>query len=249
MIRVGFKSDVGMKRQKNEDSCFIMPNEQVYMVADGVGGENTGERASGMVVTSIAQNIKKSKMIRLKDEDDICRELNSFIEKANTEIREYAFEHTECFGMATTVVVCYIKNNIAYFANAGDSRAYIYRKGQLYQVTEDHSYVNFLVKKGLISLDEAKTHENRNKITKAVGADATVEADYYQTEIIDDDRIILCSDGLYGELTDEELCLLIRSEDNMSKLAEKMVIAANLHGGRDNITVVCLKVEGGSWNE
>ena len=249
MIRVGFKSDAGMKRNKNEDACFIMPNEQVYMVADGVGGENTGERASGMVVTSIAQNVKKSKLVKLKSEDEICRELNLFIEKANNEIREYAFNHTECFGMATTVVVCYVKENVAYFANAGDSRGYIYRKGQLYQVTEDHSYVNFLVKKGLISPKEAETHENRNKITKAVGAEATVEADYYQTEILDGDIILLCSDGLYGELSQEKIIALIKEEENMSSLAEKLVIEANAHGGRDNITVVCLKVEGGSWNE
>ena len=249
MIRVGFKSDIGMKRVKNEDACFIMPNEQVYMVADGVGGENTGERASGMVVSSIAQNIKKSKMVKLKSEEEICRVLNSFIEEATTEIREYAFNHTECFGMATTVVVCFIRGNTAYFANAGDSRAYIYRNGQIYQVTEDHSYVNFLVQKGLISPDEAKTHENRNKITKAVGADATVDADYYQTEIVEGDIILLCSDGLYGEIADDELCTLISSEDNMPSLADKMVIAANLQGGKDNITVVCLKVEGGSWNE
>ena len=249
MIRVGFKSDVGMRRSKNEDACFIMPNEQIYMVADGVGGENTGERASGMVVASIAQNIKKSKMIKLKSEDEICRQLNLFIEKANSEIREYAFEHTECFGMATTVVICYIKDKVAYFANAGDSRGYVYRKGKLYQVTEDHSYVNFLVKKGLISPDEAETHENRNKITKAVGAEAKVEADYYQTEIMDGDVILLCSDGLYGELSNDEICSLINDEGNMSSLAEKMVIEANGHGGRDNITVICLKVEGGSWNE
>lgn len=249
MIRVGFKSDSGMMRSKNEDSCFIMPKEQVYIVADGVGGENTGERASGMVVTSIAESVKKSGLLGMEDEEDISKALDGFIEDSNSRIREYAFQHTESFGMATTVVLAYIKENRAFFANAGDSRAYIYRNGKLYQVTEDHSYVNILVKKGLISADEARTHENRNKITKAVGAEGRVCADHYQTELLDGDRLILCSDGLYSELTDDEICVLIRSEDDMSKLAEKMVIAANLHGGRDNITVVCLKVEGGSWNE
>lgn len=249
MICAGFKSDIGMKRKNNEDSCFIMPREQVYMVADGVGGNNGGETASGMAVSTIAENIKKRNPAAVKKEQEVIDILKDCVELANRKIINFAKEHPENAGMATTIVMCCIRDEKAYFANAGDSRAYIARGGELFQITEDHSYVNTLIKKGAISPKEAMSHEKRNMITKALGAEDQVGADYYQTDIMHGDVIILCTDGLHSEVPEKEMCMAIKETDDMSALAAQLVKMANNHGGRDNVTAVCLKVEGGYSNE
>lgn len=249
MIRAGFKSDIGMKRKNNEDSCFMMPREQVYIVADGVGGNNSGETASGLAVSTIAERIKKKSPLSVKKDEDVIGILKDCVELANRKIINYGIKHPENKGMATTIVMCCVKGNKAYFANAGDSRAYILRGGELCQITEDHSFVNSLLKKGAISPEEAMSHEKRNMITKALGAEDQVGADYYQTDIKNGDIILLCTDGLYGEVPEEELCEAIEKTDDMSELAATLVEMANCHGGRDNVTAVCLKVEGGYFNE
>ena len=249
MICAGFKSDIGMKRKNNEDSCFMMPREQVYMVADGVGGNNSGETASCLAVSTIAERIKKKNPASAKNDEDIIEILKDCVELANRKIINYGIKHPENRGMATTIVMCCIKGGKAYFANAGDSRAYILRGGELCQITEDHSFVNSLLKKGAISHQEAITHEKRNMITKALGAEDQVGADYYQTDIKDGDVILLCTDGLYSEVPEEDMCKAIENTDDMSELAAALVEMANNRGGRDNVTAVCLKVEGGCFNE
>ena len=246
MICVGFKSDRGSKRKNHEDSCFVMPKEHVYMVADGVGGNNAGEKASSMAVTIIAEKVKNKPLDKATTDDEICGYLNNYIELANKEIRKYAINHPEHRGMATTLVLCYINENKGYFANAGDSRAYIYRNKKLCQITEDHSYVNELLREGLLTYKEAINHENSNMITKALGAEEEVKADFYQTELLEGDIVLLCTDGLYNELNEEEISEAIDYyESNMLHLAEILINRANKHGSRDNVTAVCLKVEGG----
>ena len=247
MPRVGFKSHKGMKRESNEDSCFILPQEGVFIVADGVGGHNSGQTASGMAVSEIAEMIKQ-KPIRKRKENSILKYLESCVEAANIRIIHRAIEAPENVGMATTLVMCYINGNKAYFANAGDSRAYIFRDGELRQITEDHSYVNLLVKKGAITKEDAINHEESNKITKALGVEYPVKADYYIEKLRKNDVLLLCTDGLYNEVDENEICDLIKHEKDMSKLAEQFLSRANAHGGKDNITVVCLKIEGGFQN-
>lgn len=245
MICVGFKSDRGAIRKNNEDSCFVMPKEHIYMVADGVGGNNAGETASSMAVTTIAEYVKEKSIKKLKSQKDIYYYLNSCVEIANKKIRKCAIENPEHRGMATTLVLCYIRENMAYFANAGDSRAYLYRDKKLFQITEDHSYVNELVKKGALTYEEAINHENSNMITKALGAEATVNADLYQMELKENDLILLCTDGLYGSLEDGEISEAMDYESNMLHLSEILINRANMHNSKDNVTAVCLKVEGG----
>ena len=247
MIFAGFKSDRGKRRQNNEDSCFVMPKEQVYIVADGVGGENGGETASSLAVSSIAQCVKEKKLHKMKDQEEICFTIKECVEFANRKIINYAQKHEENIGMATTLVLCCIKDDKAYFANAGDSRAYIFRGGELFQITEDHSVVSTLLKKGAISQEEAARHENKNMITKALGAENQVNADYYQTDIKPGDVVLLCTDGLYNEVPEDEIKMAIKEIDNMNNLAEILIKMANYHGGGDNVTAVCLKVEGGDF--
>ncbi len=174
--------------------------------------------------------------------------MESCVEAANIRIIHRAIEAPENVGMATTLVMCYINGNKAYFANAGDSRAYIFRDGELRQITEDHSYVNLLVKKGAITKEDAINHEESNKITKALGVEYPVKADYYIEKLRKNDVLLLCTDGLYNEVDENEICDLIKHEKDMSKLAEQFLSRANAHGGKDNITVVCLKIEGGFQN-
>ena len=245
MICVGFKSDRGAVRKNNEDSCFVMPKEHVYIVADGVGGNNAGETASSLAVTTIAEYVKRRPIKKAKTEDDIYYYLNDCVESANEKIRQYAIEHVEHRGMATTLVLCYIRDDKAYFANAGDSRAYLYRNKKLCQITEDHSYVNELLKKGALSYEEAVNYENSNMITKALGAEKSVNADLYQMKLMENDIILLCTDGLYGTLEDKEISEAMDYEPNMLHLSEILINRANKHKSKDNVTAVCLKVEGG----
>lgn len=248
MIRVGFKSHEGMLRKNNEDSYFILPKEGVFIVADGVGGHNSGQTASGMAVSEIAESIKETG-IKDKSEKEILEYMESCVETANIKILHRAIEVPQNAGMATTLVMCLIKGNKGFFANAGDSRAYLFRNGRLKQITEDHSYVNLLVKKGAITKEDAVNHEDSNKITKALGVEYPVKADYYKEELRENDVLLLCTDGLYNEVYENEISQIIKEEEDMAKLAEILLNKANEHGGKDNITVVCLKIEGGLQNE
>lgn len=245
MIQIGFKSDRGKRRSNNEDACFVMPKENIYMVADGVGGNNAGECASNMAVSKIAECIKNNSLEEVTDKDQIATYLQKCVAAANSGIIKFAISNKENRGMATTLVMCYIKDEMLYTANIGDSRGYICRDGELFQITEDHSYVNNLIKMGAITHEEAKDHEKGHMITKALGAAKEAEADYYQTKLELGDVVLLCTDGLYGELPEEKIEKLIAGEEDMPKLAEKLIAYANEAGGRDNITAVCIKIKGG----
>jgi len=145
-------------------------------------------------------------------------------------------------GMATTLVMAYINGFEGYISNVGDSRAYLLRDGDLRQLTVDHTYVNELISKGLITEEEAETHKQRNVITKALGAEKFVGPDFYRISLCKDDILMLCTDGLYGELKDEQITEILQSGINMNDACAKLVDEANKAGGRDNITVVCIKL-------
>ena len=145
--------------------------------------------------------------------------------------------------MATTVVVCCIRGGYAYIAHVGDSRAYICRNGALTQITEDHTYVNALVKAGIITAEEAVSHEQRHMITRALGAEDAVSPDFKQVEIRENDIILLCTDGLFGEVEEPLITeILSSSRHTMSEMASLLVDEANKSGGADNITVICLRI-------
>jgi serine/threonine protein phosphatase PrpC len=171
MKQVGFKSDKGLRRSNNEDACFIMPKEEVFILADGVGGGASGEIASRTTVSMIAENVRSSPPKAISDVATAKAYFLPYIQEVNSKLFAMARKHIENLGMATTLVVCHINNKRAYFVNIGDSRAYIFRKEKLKQITEDHSYVNDLVKTGVITEKDAQTHEKKNMITRALGGD------------------------------------------------------------------------------
>lgn len=242
MTQVGFKTDKGKKRDRNEDSLFVMPQEDIYIVADGVGGQNSGELASSLAVKSIAEYIKARPLHDIKDEEGLKRYLLECMKNANQTIYSTAQLSAENAGMATTVVLLHLEGSSAYIVNVGDSRAYICRDGNIHQVTEDHTYVNELVKGGSITKAQAESHPQKNMITRALGGEDKVLPDFYRLETLKNDIIILCTDGLYGEVSAEEICGMAAASSSMSALSKNLVQRANRNGGNDNITVVCLKL-------
>ena len=242
MTQVGFKTDKGKKRDRNEDSLFVMPQENIYIVADGVGGQNSGEIASSLAVRSIAEYIKAVPIAQNLREEALKAYFLDCMKHANRVIMQNALLAEENTGMATTVVLLYLSEKFAYIVNMGDSRAYICRDGQISQITEDHTYVNELVKGGSITKAQAETHPQKNMITRALGGDDKVLPDFYRVETLKNDIIILCSDGLYGELSAEEIVGIAAESNSMSALSKSLVQRANRNGGHDNITVICLKI-------
>lgn len=249
MIETGCRTDKGKRRENNEDSFMVFSEQNVFAVSDGVGGSNAGEIASSTVTDGIRAYIEAEPISKCRDEKELGAYLQKCVEVMNGKLFRLAGEDQRRSGMATTLVACYIREQKAYVVNVGDSRAYIRRGSDLFQVTEDHTYVNSLVKLGVITRDEAKVHTKGNVITRAMGAEEDVEPDFYQTDLEDGDIILLCSDGLYGEVDDDNINRIIGEENSMDKLADRLVRAANDAGGRDNITVICLRIGERSTDE
>lgn len=238
---VGFKTDKGTKRMNNEDAFFVMKNDGIYILADGVGGTNSGEIASRTAVNEIAQYFEDNPVSNVPKED-ICAEMFKAIKKANTRVYNLSRRYEENRGMATTMVIAIIREKDLYLCNVGDSRAYLYDSGILTQLSEDHTYVNALVKAGVITADEAATHSDKNMITKAVGAEAEIAPDFFHVSLVDEGCLLLCTDGLYGEVSDEEIIGVFEEGSDMTDTCDKLVDMANANGGNDNITVICIKL-------
>jgi protein phosphatase len=247
-MRVGFRTDTGKKRTINEDALLVLPGDSLFAVADGVGGGNSGEIASRSAVNGIEGFLKGNPIAHAEDMDGKYRD-NWFkgyffrcFRKINSDIRSTAQEKPENEGMATTAVAAYFDGGTLYLTNIGDSRAYIIRSGEITQLTEDHSYVAGLVSTGSLTKNEAREHPRKNMITRALGAWPDAEPDFYRFNTEQDDRLLLCTDGLHGELTDEEICEAVNSGADLNKVCKRLVDGANDRGGRDNITAVCVEV-------
>lgn len=241
MLEFGFKSDKGKVRAINQDSFFVMPEENLFLVADGVGGHSFGEMASRMAMTDIASFIKDNPILPDAEYDGIKDYFVKLTLMVNRHIHDAA-SGSEHRGMATTLIMLYVKNDYAYVVNVGDSRAYLIRDKEISRMTEDHTFVNDLVKKGIITENQAQNHPDRNMITRAIGADETVKPDFFSFELYAGDVILLCTDGLYNEVDEESMCETVLMKDNMRGVCAKLVDDANANGGSDNITVVGVKI-------
>ena len=241
-MQVGFKSDKGLRRSNNEDACFVLLPDKVYVVADGVGGGNAGEIASRTAVNVIANYVVEHPIADMTNKYAIVNYLQSCLDEANSKIFSMANTYEENTGMATTAVIVYAAAGKVYITNVGDSRVYLYRGGQLVQLTEDHTYVNTLVKAGILSKEQAEGDEGKNVITKALGAESTVEPDFFQIEMMTDDIFLICTDGLYEEVENPEIIQVLSKNQSMSDVCIELINRANKNGGRDNITIISLKV-------
>jgi PPM family protein phosphatase len=241
MLDFGFKSDRGKLRKENQDAFFVMPKEGIFLVSDGVGGHSFGELASRLTMTYIAGFIKENPIPDEASDEDLKDYFLSLARMANEHVHKEALDRATN-GMATTLIMLYIRRDAAYVMNIGDSRAYLVRDANIMQITEDHTYVNDLVKEGVITQKEAKSHPDKNMITRAIGAEPTVKPDFYKFDIYARDVLLLCTDGLYNEVSEHAICKVLARQKNMREACTRLVDMANNNGGGDNITVVAVRV-------
>ncbi|MBC8590459.1 Stp1/IreP family PP2C-type Ser/Thr phosphatase [Wansuia hejianensis] len=241
-MEIAALTDVGLARENNQDSFFASANSEfpLFIIADGMGGHKAGEKASSMAVDIIKN--KFSLMIREFDvKKDINLLIKSSIKKANEKIYLKSLERLEYQGMGTTITLAYILDNYIYIGNVGDSRAYYISKDEILQITEDHSLVNELVKNGSITNEEAKTHPQKNVITRAVGTSNNVKIDTYKYKYEMGDFLLLCSDGLTNMVDEMEILNIINGSNSLVDACQRLISMAKNNGGFDNITVVAIK--------
>lgn len=242
-------TDVGRQRQHNEDTFLVEPGENLFLVADGMGGHAAGEIASKIAAETISEFIQHSKA---EDgtwphayDDRFCRSTNRLmtaLRLANTRVLEAMRKDARLRGMGTTVVASLIENDLASIAHVGDSRAYLIREGQMSRITNDHSWVFEQVQAGMLTEAEAEKHPLRNVITRALGGALTVvpEAIEYQLKL--GDTFLLCSDGLTGMVPEEEILRVVTQHEEIQQACRALIDIANARGGYDNVTAVVVKV-------
>lgn len=241
-MKFTYGTDVGIVRSDNQDSVYseILAEEcGLFIVADGMGGHLGGKTASSMAIDIISRTINEKFDVCLKS-NEIKRLLTGSVSEANSLIYKKSLTDPEFEGMGTTLVVMLISGNTMYTVSVGDSRAYVYNEGRMYQITNDHSLVADLVSKGVLSHEEAKLHPQKNVITRAVGSEEDVFSDYFETNLTSGNVVIACSDGLHNLLSDAEIARVI--SDDEENPANKLISLANERGGNDNITVIAVKI-------
>ena len=242
MIKAYAKSDKGNVRETNEDYFYIsnsLDQIQLFLLADGMGGYNGGEITSQLAIQTAKNYIENNFKDIEKDRDSIIQLLGSSMEYANMVVYEKAKENPELQGMGTTLEICLIYNNKAYIGHVGDSRIYRVRKQFIRKLTQDHSYVQKLVKEGTITKEQAEHHPQKNMLMKALGCNAFVEPDVMVKGFLKDDILIMCSDGL-SNMVDQQTIYEMASK-NIEQATKDLVQLAKDRGGYDNITVVIIK--------
>lgn len=235
------RTDIGKLRKENEDAAWFDEARAVFAVADGMGGHLAGEVASRMAIEAV------QRMARENERPGIAA-LREAVACAHETILAHAQDHIECAGMGTTLSVLWLGENYAYIAHVGDSRIYRLREGSLTQITQDHSLVEELVRAGLITREQARTHPRRNIITRALGTHGENEPDLLVTDVQDGDVFLLCTDGLTGMVPDDEIERTLR-DCGMEAAADRLLALALDAGGRDNVTLILYARKGaGAWN-
>lgn len=242
-------SDTGRVRSNNEDAVFIHPELGLAILADGMGGHKGGEIASNMVITFIGSELQeafRAQAPALSAGDclsGVREALGDVIVRANAAVYAAAIENPKLTGMGTTLVAVQFRDDRFVVAHIGDSRLYRLRDAFLTRLTRDHSLLQEQIDKGLISPDEARFAPHRNLVTRALGAEQSVNAELQDYEVLPDDIYLLCSDGLTEMADDREIAATMMSfSANLQLCATRLVQMANEHGGRDNVSVILVKV-------
>jgi protein phosphatase len=235
----------GMVRSHNEDSIAIDAAAGFAVLADGMGGYNAGEVASGIAVAMISAELKKALSERGENFDVAAAEqlVGAHAVRANKAIFQASQSQAQYAGMGTTLVVALLYDDMLVVGHIGDSRLYRFRGGKLEQVTRDHSLLQEQIDSGLITREQARHSQNKNLVTRAVGIDPEVEAEVRSYPVQPGDIYLLCSDGLNDMVTDEDMELTLGSlQANLPLAAEQLVQQANDNGGRDNVSVILVRV-------
>jgi serine/threonine protein phosphatase PrpC len=243
-------SDVGRRRQLNEDSLVMDQDSGLFIVADGMGGHNAGEIASKLAAETVMNFIR-----RAKEEEEItwpygvdpklsidANRLRTAIMLANKRVWKEADKRQDYTGMGTTIVAAVVGDDSITFAGAGDSRLYRIRGEEIVQLTIDDSWVQVAIDEGVLDPGEAEHHPMRNIITKAIGAKENIEIPVFEEQLEDGDFFVLCSDGLHGMINDEEILrIVLESGNTLETCVKKLIQAANDNGGKDNVTVLLMR--------
>jgi PPM family protein phosphatase len=236
---------VGMKRNHNEDSLGLLPDHQLFLVADGMGGHASGEVASRMCVETIASFFKMTARDEnatwpYKEEKNLRFDENRLvagIKWSNRRIYEAQFQNPKYKGMGTTVVTAFFTSNGAYLGHVGDSRGYRIRDGEIEQITEDHSLLNDYIKANKLTPEEIEHFPHKNVIVRALGMKELVQVDVNRLDPKVGDKYLLCSDGVNGMITDPAILDIVNNETDLDVACQKLIDAANEAGGTDNSTV------------
>jgi len=264
IVHVFGRTDVGLTREHNEDTFVVADlstgnatlqpevrthtlggRGSLFMVADGMGGAASGEIASAMAVDVVMEELKRRwRAAADRDPLQFAGALRSATEAANSAIHRYAADHPENRGMGTTATVAGLLGDVLYVAQVGDSRAYVVRDGVCRQITKDQSLMQKLIEAGEMTAEEAEQSDRKNIILQALGPEPRVRIDLTHQQVRRGDTLILCSDGLSGQVRPEEMAAVVREEPDLALVCKRLIDLANDHGGPDNITVVAARFEG-----
>jgi protein phosphatase len=237
-LHSAFLTDVGRKRRQNQDNGIALPELGLFVVADGMGGHQGGETASAMVVELLPRLVQE---FATEKELEISILANA-IQRVNAEVYAKSQQTPELRGMGTTTTAAWFQANTLSIAQVGDSRCYFIRPDGIWQLTRDHSLVAEKVRAGLITYEQAKTDRMKNVITRSVGFESAVSVETFTMPIEPNDAFLLCSDGLSGLLSDEEIFRIFQNQlfekQNAQQTATDLIALANEHGGDDNITAI-----------
>lgn len=226
-VDVGAATDIGQVREGNEDSYLVVA--PLYAVADGMGGHRGGEVASTLALQTVQQLFESG-------EGTLAQQVT----EANRAVFDRSRSDRSVSGMGTTLTAALIDVDRVHLVHVGDSRAYLLRRGELTQLTEDHTLVHRMVMEGEISQEEAETHPHRSILTRALGVDPNVQIDEGDVEVVDGDRLLLCTDGLTGMVPEGQIRDILTENADPQEAVDRLVTVANRAGGVDNITAVIL---------
>lgn len=241
MLRYAAFSDVGLVRKNNEDSCYAgCPlgglEENLFLVADGMGGHRGGSYASRFVVHKIPELLPGRNRKR-----GMTEALKESVERANRALYQISQDQEELNGMGSTLVMAWFDKKEWIILNVGDSRCYLFEEDSLQQITQDHSLVEEMVRQGVLERSDPLYQSNRHKITRAMGTEPYVEEDTFTLPVRSGQRLLLCTDGLHGMVSDEEIAQVLREEEDINRGAAKLLRMAQEAGGQDNITVLLIE--------
>lgn len=244
MISVWGITDRGVVRKQNQDACYYETCQEgcaFGLVCDGMGGAKAGDVASQLAVSVFKRHLAQHDF-QAESDENLLRQI---VGEANREIYFQAEVHPEYDGMGTTLVAAVLRKDRVTVANVGDSRGYLLQNSRLRQVTQDHSLVGDLVRQGDITPEQARRHPQKNLITRALGTNASVKADLFTLPWEGGDVLLLCSDGLVNEVTDEEIERALATEDSLERIGRSLLDLAIRRGAPDNVTLVLFCHESG----
>ena len=234
-------TDIGRKRKTNQDSYFLSMEKKLFVVADGMGGHNGGDIASQMAVKALPQYVNEN----LTMEPDLL--LKGSIKESNRAIKNFGETNPELVGMGTTIVSFFFKGQNIYVGNVGDSRAYLINNKKIFQLTRDHSLVQEKLNYGVYNREQAALDPQKNVLVRTVGFEDDVEVDVFVYKVVKNDIFFICSDGLHGKVSDEDMLYIVNklipdpsvaTQDVADKVIKTFIDQANENGGQDNITAI-----------